>query len=177
MRVFRAIVRPAVGFLLVTDTEFTEGSPVRSQAISHYLLGVTVPLQRFLQEFQRGLLVPTLRHETLENLALVIDGPPKVVLLAMDLHKDLVQMPTPMARSHPLDTPLADLRGKHWPEPMPPKPHRLMADVDAALVQKVLDVSQRQREPDIHHHSQADDFGRGLEVTERGALGHDQRLV
>ena len=66
-------------------------------------------------------------------------------------HKDLVQMPTPMARLHPLDTPLADLRGKHWPEPMPPEPHRLMADVDAALVQKVLDVSQRQREPDIHH--------------------------
>ena len=32
----------------------------------------------------------------------------------------------------------------------------------SALLRKALAVSQRQREPDIHNHSQADDFGRGL---------------
>ncbi len=42
---------------------------------------------------------------------------------------------------HPL---LPDLIGEHGPEPPPPEPHRLMADVDAALVQQVLDVAQRQ---------------------------------
>ena len=52
-----------------------------------------------------------------------------------------------------------------------------MADVDAALVQQVFDVAERQREPDVHHDRQADDFGRGLEVPERGTLGHPGRLA
>jgi hypothetical protein len=44
-----------------------------------------------------------------------------------------------------------------------------MADVDAALVEQVFDVSKRQPEPDIHHHRQADDLRRGFEVAERVA--------
>ena len=35
----------------------------------------------------------------------------------------------------------------------------LVADVDATLGQQVLDLPQRQREPDIHHHSEPDDLG------------------
>jgi hypothetical protein len=30
---------------------------------------------------------------------------------------------------------------------MPPEPHRLVADVDAALVQLILDVAERWRDP------------------------------
>jgi hypothetical protein len=30
-----------------------------------------------------------------------------------------------------------------------------MADVDAALMQKILDLAQRQRIADLHHHRQA----------------------
>ena len=40
-----------------------------------------------------------------------------------------------------------------------PQPHRLVADVDAALCEQVLDVPQRQRETDVHHHHQADHLG------------------
>ena len=43
---------------------------------------------------------------------------------------------------HPLPS---DLAGEHRTEPVPPKPHRLVADVDAALEQQILDVAQRQR--------------------------------
>jgi len=49
-----------------------------------------------------------------------------------------------------------------------------MADIDAALEQNVLDLAQRQRIPDIHHHRQADDFGRRVEITEQ--ISHPQRL-
>ncbi len=31
-----------------------------------------------------------------------------------------------------------------------PQPHRFVADVDTALEQQILHVSQRQREPDVH---------------------------
>ena len=37
----------------------------------------------------------------------------------------------------------ARLRGKHLAEPVPPEPHRLVADVDATLGQQVLDLAQR----------------------------------
>ncbi|CUH36847.1 hypothetical protein JSE7799_01243 [Jannaschia seosinensis] len=59
---------------------------------------------------------------------------------------------------------------------MPPEAHRLVADVDAALVQQILDVPQRQRETDVHHHRQSDDLGAGLEVLEGAALGHATKL-
>ena len=59
-----------------------------------------------------------------------------------------------------LNSPLPDLCGKHRAEPAPPETHRLVADVDAPLEQKILDLAQRQRIPDVHHHRQADDLGR-----------------
>ena len=60
----------------------------------------------------------------------------------------------------------ADLRGEHRAEPVPPEPYRLVADIDTALEQQVLDLAQRQRVPDIHHHRQADDLGRTIEIAE-----------
>ena len=38
------------------------------------------------------------------------------------------------------DPPLADLGGEHRAKPVPPEPHGLMADVDPALGQEILDV-------------------------------------
>jgi len=45
-------------------------------------------------------------------------------------------------RPHPIDPFAPDLSGEHWPEPVPPEPHGLVADVDAALGQEVLNASQ-----------------------------------
>jgi len=36
------------------------------------------------------------------------------------------------------------LRSEHRSEPVPPEPHRLVADIDAALGQQVFDLPQRQ---------------------------------
>ncbi|WP_233342237.1 hypothetical protein [Maricaulis salignorans] len=51
-----------------------------------------------------------------------------------------------------------------------------MRDIDPALVEQILDVSQRERKPDIHHHRKADDLGRSLEIfewiTHRVGLGN-----
>jgi len=44
-----------------------------------------------------------------------------------------------------------------------------MANVDAALEQQVLDIPERQWEPHIRHHQEADHLGRGCEVAERAA--------
>lgn len=45
--------------------------------------------------------------------------------------------------AHRLDTVAADLSSEYRPESGSPEPHRLMRDIDGALVQPVLDVPQR----------------------------------
>ena len=60
-----------------------------------------------------------------------------------------------------------DLGRKHRAEPVPPEPYRLVADIDAPLKQQILDLAQRKRISNIHHHCQADDFGGAIEITER----------
>ena len=84
-----------------------------------------------------------------------------VAHLGVDTDVDFVEMPAPVGVGpHVMNALSADLGGEHRAEPVPPKPHRLVADVDAALEQQVLDVAQRQRVADVHHHHQPDDLGR-----------------
>jgi len=42
-----------------------------------------------------------------------------------------------------------------------------MADIDAALEQKIFDLTERQRIANVHHHSQADDVGRTVEISKQ----------
>jgi hypothetical protein len=97
-------------------------------------------------------------------------------MLAIDLHEHLVQVPTSSVELDALDPALPNLGCKHRAEPMPPEPDRLMAHVDAALVEQILDVPKRKRETNVQHHRQADDLGARLEVLEGKALGYGQRL-
>lgn len=96
----------------------------------------------------------------------------------VDLHEHLIQVPLPMtARAHRFRPSTPDLGCEHRTEPVPPEAHCFVADLDAPFVPKILDVAQRQREPDVEHHRQADDLRARLEVAERGALGHQRRLA
>src|SRR5271166_6287673 len=54
---------------------------------------------------------------------------------------------------------------------VPPKPDRLVANVDPALGQKIFDVAQRQRVFHVHHHDQTDHFWRAVEISERVVHG------
>jgi hypothetical protein len=52
------------------------------------------------------------------------------------------------------------------------EPDRLVADLDAALVEQILNVPQREWEADVHHHRQANDLGARFEVLEGVGFGH-----
>ncbi len=106
----------------------------------------------------------------------MIDGPPKVMSLTVDLHEHLVQMPPPPAGFHSGNPPFSDLRRKHRTEPMPPVSHSLMTDIDAAFVQQIFDIAKRQRETDVQHHRQADNLTARFEIAEWIRLGHLQTL-
>ena len=51
-----------------------------------------------------------------------------------------------------------------------------MADIDAAFVQQIFHIAKGQREPNIQHHSQANDLGASFEIPKRGAFCHSARL-
>ena len=65
-----------------------------------------------------------------------------------------------------MNAPLPDLRGEHRTKPVPPESYRLMTDIDATLKQHILDLPQRERITDVHHHREADHLGGAIEVTE-----------
>ena len=87
--------------------------------------------------------------------------------LSVDLHEDLVQTPPPLGDlPHLARATNADLASKDRTEPVYPEPYALMADVDPALVKKILDVSKRQRKADVHHNRELDNLRRRFEVAE-----------
>ena len=100
-------------------------------------------LHRPLQKRQCSLAISVLRGKNLKHLAFVIHRPPQIMHLTIDLHEDLVQVPAPLRqgpqRSRSL---LPDLCGKHRTEPIPPEPHRLVADINTALMEQIFDLSQ-----------------------------------
>jgi hypothetical protein len=64
--------------------------------------------------------------------------------LAVDLHKNLVQVPAPVrVCTLLLDTFRADFSGKNRAKSISPAPQSFVADVDPALVQQVLDIAER----------------------------------
>jgi hypothetical protein len=107
----------------------------------------TMVFHLFSQEFQSCFATTALRDKAFKDFPLVIDGPLKIVRLAINLHEYPVQVPLPVRIcAHLTDSFPADLSGKHRTKSIPPKPNRLMADVDAAFVQKILHIAKRKRE-------------------------------
>ena len=71
----------------------------------------------------------------------------------------LVHVPAPTRIGSTLNSSLSDLGSKHRTEPVPPETYCLVADVDAALEQNVLDLAPRQWVADIQLHREPDHLG------------------
>ena len=93
---------------------------------------------------------------------------------AVDPDEHLIKMPAPVRPVTPDYPPLPDLGRKQRAKAVPPVPYGLMADVDAALEQKIFDLTQRQRITDIEHHNVTDDLRRAVEIPE--GIFHYPRL-
>lgn len=168
MRVLRPVVGPASHLLFAGVTKLSHRSFVRGETIGGDFIGGAVPFQRLLHEPQRGLLVSCLGDVALEYLSLLIHRTPQVMQLSIDLYVNLVEVPFPLSETPRPTYPLAlDIGCKERTEPVPPKSHRLVANINPALGQQVLYIPQTQRKPHIHHHNQADDLRRRVEIAKR----------
>lgn len=78
-----------------------QGSAVGPQPICPDGLGSSVSPHRFFQKFQGRLAVTGLGDYAFQHLTLMVDGPTVVVSHSVDLHVDLVQVPSPLpAHAH-----------------------------------------------------------------------------
>lgn len=149
-------------------------SAIRSEFVRHDDMWVPVPFHCFPEEFQRRFAISALCNKCLQHLTFVIHGSPKIVRLAVDLHENFVQMPLPVRISpHSADPLSAALCCKHRAKSVPPIPDRFVADVDAAFVQKIFDIPQREWKPDLQRNRQANDLGTAVKVLEWVALFHE----
>jgi hypothetical protein len=170
--VFRAVVEPTANLVTVGIADLFHRCGIRAKPVSDDALGSAIFLHDALQKLERRSLVPLRGHHRFQNLAFVIDSPPEIAELAVDLHKHLIQMPPPLGEVAQMRNPLlSDLCREHQAEPVPPKSDGLMADVDPALRQEILDVSQRQWVPHGHHYDETDYFWRAVEISEWAAHG------
>ena len=178
MRVFSAVVTPTARLAIISAAEILPRCAIGTHAVIDDVVGAAMALERFLEESQRSATVAYLCHKAFQNLAFMSDRAPKTVLLALYLLEDFVEMPLVQnARSHAVDRAPTDLGGKYRPQPVPPEPHGLLADLDAAFVQQIFDIAQRQRVPDLEHHRQPYDLRARLEVAKREEFCHSARLA
>ena len=150
---------------------------VRPKPVGYDRSRSAVTLHRALQELQCGPAIPALGRENLKHLAFVIHRSPEIMRLAIDPDENFVEMPAPLRKRAMMNASFPDRGGEHRTEPVPPVPNRLVADVDAPLKQEILDLSQRQRIADIHHHREADHLGRAVEITEWIAHRRSLRIL
>jgi len=86
--------------------------------------------QGFLEETQSCLFIPLFRDIAFQDRAFVIDGAPQAMCLTIDLHENLIHVPTPLpVAPHPADALSFDVGRKHRAKPVPPQPHGFMTQV------------------------------------------------
>jgi len=82
-------------------------------------------------------------------------------------NEHFVEAPAPIRICPVVEPAFPDLSSEHRAKPVPPEPYGFVADTDTAFEQKIFDLTERQRITDVHHHSQADDLGQTVEISER----------
>jgi hypothetical protein len=112
---------------------------VRDQTPWHAAL----PFQQLPEEAcGRPAIAPWL-EEDVDHVAVLIDGPPQILLAPLDVHEEFVQMPGVAQASLPTpeDTSVCGTEGET------PLPNRLIGHGDAPLGEEIFGISEAQTEP------------------------------
>ena len=70
----------------------------------------------FIQELQESGFIAGSGGKGFQNLALMIHSPPQIMLLAVDLHKHLVEVPPPNGYRPAVNALTSDFSGEHRPD-------------------------------------------------------------
>ena len=117
VRVLRPIVAAATDLVSIScNADLVHRRRIGTKPVGDDAARSAVLLQEPLEKLQRPSLVPLHRDHRLHDLAFMVDGAPEVAELAVDLHKDFIQVPPPLRiAAHARDTSLADLAANIGP--------------------------------------------------------------
>src|SRR5277367_754358 len=122
MRILRAIVEPTPHLLAIGVADLFHRRWIRAKPVGDDAPRSAIFLHDALEKLERPSLIPLRGDHAFQNLSFVIDGAPEITELAVDFHKDLIQMPTPLDEAaHMPNAPLSDLGGEHRAKPVPPE--------------------------------------------------------
>ena len=91
-----------------------------------------------------------------EDLALGVDGAPKIDHPAIDFQIDFVEMPGRVG----FGSAFAQVRRDHRPEMIHPAANGFIGDHDPAFRQQIIDVAEAEREPEIEPDRLLDNLGK-----------------
>src|SRR5271166_5702184 len=157
MRILSSIVLPSPTLMVAFDPKIPDRGAVWSQVVGDQSLrNKGILPQELAHQFQRGVLVSLGLDQHVEDLALSVDGPPKVDHSAVDFQIDLVEMPSRMR----LQATLSQVGRDQWSEMVPPTPNGLVRHRHSALRQQILDVTQAEGEPEVEPYCLVNDLRR-----------------
>ena len=112
-------------------------------------------LEQSSEEALCGASITTWLDEDVDHIAVLVDGTPEILTLALDVDEELVQVPRiSQSPFSPLQRP--GILGADLPAPVA---DRFVGYGDSALRQEILDVSEAQVKPVIQPDGVADDLG------------------
>ena len=107
--------------------------------------------------------------EDVENVAVFVHGAPQVLLLPLDVHEQLVEMPRiPLSTARAAQPPRID--GTESPTPLADS---FVGDGDAALGEQILHIPEAEAEAVVEPDGVTDNVGReAVAVIARQVAGH-----
>ena len=110
------------------------------------------PLEQLAKELRGGVAISAGLEQDVDELAVLVDGPPEVLTLAADCHEEFVQMPR--VADWPRPTPEPPCVGRT--EGLAPVPDGLVRHCDGALGEDVFDVAEAEGEAVVEPDGVAD---------------------
>ena len=117
---------------------------------------LALALQHFVKEPLGSSLVPTLGHQNIQDIAVLVYRSPQVELLTLNLHEDFVNMP---GITQPTSL-ASDRAGVFGSELETPEADGLVGDDDPSFGEQIFHIPKAESEPMVQPHAVANDFGR-----------------
>ena len=155
--IFRAVSEVPVLAGLHTRQDLPLGRAIAFQLVGNdHPRHVGQPLQQLAEKLLRRFLVATALDENIQDVAILVDGPPQIGAYSLDGEEDLVQMPL-IARPGPS---APQLIGRGLPELPAPIAYRFVRQQNAAFCHELFDVAVAEAKTEVEPDTVADDFGR-----------------
>ena len=144
----------------------------------HARLGAALTVKHPMQEALGGYLIASVLDQDVQNDAVLINGSPQPVAFATDPQRHLVQMPLVASSCSSSTQPC----GEGGSELGAPLADGLMADLDPAFGEEILNITKAEMEPKVQPDGVSDDLGREAVASIRRTVsglgdGHQTRLI